>query len=78
VPGRRECQFIPDPKGHEWYWVCTVHHTRVSDALRPCFFSRYGGTPLELCPGWSYGGCPKYAHCHATFRRRKPSGRKFN
>jgi hypothetical protein len=67
VKGKRKCEFIPDSKAHEDYWRCTVHHTRGTNPLEPCFFSRYDGTLLELCTGWSYDGCPRYAYCHAEF-----------
>jgi hypothetical protein len=63
------CQFVDDTKtGTDKYWCCVVHHVRVSDPLRPCFFSRYDGAPFEICSGWKEQGCPTFAHCHATVK----------
>jgi hypothetical protein len=68
--GPRTCQFVTDAKRrNEQYWFCTTHHTRVSDPLQPCFFSRYDGTPFQICTGWQYDGCPRTAHSHATFKQ---------
>jgi hypothetical protein len=56
---KRECQFVDDSKGRlERFWFCTVHHTRVTDPLKACLFSRYDG-------------CPRFAHCHAVFQRKR-------
>jgi hypothetical protein len=52
----RLCQFVTDK-------------ARASDPLRPCFFSRHDGTPLELCSGWKQEGYPSFAHSHSTFQR---------
>ena len=75
MTGKGQCRFIPDAKRrNEAFWYCTVHHTRVTDPLVPCFFSRCDGTPLEPCQKWSSEGCPRYVHCHATFAPRKGHG----
>jgi hypothetical protein len=72
---RRPCHFFEDSKGRlEKYWYCTVHRTRVSDPLEPCFPSRYDGTPFEPCPGWSYDGCPRYIHCHFWDKKHRVEG----
>jgi hypothetical protein len=69
----RACRFVTDSKRrNEAFWFCTTHQARVCDPLVSCFFSRYDATPFELCSGWSYDGCSRYAYCHATFAPRKP------
>jgi hypothetical protein len=68
VPGKRKCRFFTDDKGRvEKYWFCATHHARVSDPSGPCYSSKYDNTPLQVCSGWSYDGCPREPHCHANF-----------
>jgi hypothetical protein len=68
VTGKMSCQFVTDSKRrNESFWFCATHKARVSGPLVPCFFSRYDGTPFEICSGWKEQGCPSFAHCHVTF-----------